>query len=104
MRPIFVFYKTKGKEPEIFTFFNWSHVHAALFNPNIEEEFVTDFTIRGKTYSERKDNARYLAMTVMDNLREVSYSWNEYALITDELCRIAKNNGLIREFKENAII
>lgn len=85
-------------KPEIGLFDNWPDVYA--FTCRV----ITDFRTHGSSYTDRKEYARNIAMDIQDILRDVNISWLECLIIQDELTRLAKNYGLVREFKENCII
>ena len=53
-------------------------------------------------YQSGKEKAREKALKLFDEY--LILSWYELALKTDELNRLAKRFGLIKEFKENGII
>ena len=76
--------------------------HAATFSPDTEYE-ILPLKISGKTYAERKNAARQLAIdyqyTDCGGL-----SWGEYATITSYFENIGARYGLITEYRENAII
>lgn len=67
---------------------------------NIE---ILDFTIKGKTYQERKENARELAINWQNNFSFLSWSCSELSEITSYFEKIGKRYGLLKEFKENAV-
>lgn len=76
--------------------------NAATFSPDIEYQLLP-FKISGKTYAERKNAARQLAIdyqyTDCGGL-----SWGEYAAITSYFEKIGRRYGLLREYRENEII
>lgn len=92
------------KEIEAGVYDCWRDYQKDTFSPTIETLFLTDFKISGKNYQQRKGNAIDLAIDLQHNLSNVSISYGELATINCEMERIAKSYGLIKEFKENAII
>ena len=78
--------------------------HRETFSPLIENIEVLDFKISGKTYQERKDNARQLAIDWQYNFSGLTWSWGEITEITSYFEKIGKRYGLLREFRENAIV
>ena len=66
--------------------------------------FETNFVVHGSNYKDKKESARALAIDIQGALSESSVSWWEHSLITKKLYSIGKRFGLIKEFKENAII
>ena len=73
------------------------------FSPYTKDIETLDFTIKGKTYQERQDNARQLAIDWQLNFSYLSWSYSELAEITSYFEKIGKRFGLLKEFKENAI-
>lgn len=80
--------------------------HKDTFSPTIETLYLTDFKVSGKNYQQRKAEAEELAKEYQYKMSEYSIclSYYEIMLVETELERIAKNYGLVKEFKENAII
>lgn len=76
----------------------------ATWSPEKEYSFVTDFSVKGKTYAARKTAARELAKSVQVACSNGSFSWSEMAGIGATMEKIARRYGLVREFKENGII
>lgn len=78
--------------------------HTATFSPETETVYITGFKVKSK------DEARQLAIdlrnadcdTVNDGGEMLSY--NEISIIYNNLERIAKQFGLVREFKNEGII
>ena len=86
------------------TYEDINNFNNTIWSPEKEYSFVTDFSIRGKTYAARKSYARELAMNISDAVSKVSLTWSEIADISQNLERIGKRYGLIKEFKENGLI
>lgn len=57
-----------------------------------------------KTYAERKENARQRAIKWQAWQAEQVLDWDEYANFESYFTRLGKRYGLVREFRENAII
>ena len=76
----------------------------ATWSPEKEYSFVTDFSVKGKTYAARKAAARELAIDVSIAVSKGKLTWSEIADIAQNLERIGKRYGLIKEFKENGLI
>lgn len=56
-------------------------------------------------YEQGKARARELAMEYLNSISEgTQYSYGGMAIIQDELEKLGKRYGLLREFRENAII
>lgn len=73
------------------------------FSPNTEDITILDFTIRGKTYIERKGYAVELAKDWQYNFAGLEWSYGELYEIENYFEKIGKRFGLLKEFKENAI-
>lgn len=73
------------------------------FSPLVDYT-ILDFKIAGKTYVERKNAARQLAIDYqyMDDCGGLS--WGEFAVITSYFEKIGRRYGLIQEYRENGII
>lgn len=89
---------------KVVTFDSMTEFIDATWSPANEYTFVTNFHIRGKNYSKRKDFARNLAREVQEITSNGNLSWGEIASITSILESIAKHYGLQKEFRENGII
>lgn len=76
----------------------------ALFSPEKQLTYVTDFSVKGHNYAERKEYVRNLVMDVQSALAGASISWLEIAIIQNKLLRLTKRYGLLNEFKENGAI
>lgn len=87
-------------------FFNSEAFIEATFNPCIEYEALYLGAIKGKTYAERKENAREKAVEYSINIETFTsgLSWGEVYTIQCYFENIAKKYGLLREFRENAIL
>lgn len=83
---------------------SWDAVHAEIFNTSKEDVYITDFSLHGNNYSDRKECARDIAINVQSVLSDAPVSYKELWIIQQELDRIARKAGLLREFRENAII
>jgi hypothetical protein len=73
------------------------------FRPDTENIKILDFTIKGKSYQEKKENARQLAIDWQLNFACLSWSYGELFEITSYFEKIGKRYGLLKELKENAI-
>ncbi len=84
--------------------YTWDEFHDITFSPDTTVNYMTDF--KAKT----KEEARDIAISVLDSDRATvdangeCLSYGEYSIIGENLRRLAKRFGLVREFKENAII
>lgn len=100
---IFAAYRDENGNERATTFDCFDCFNRFFFSPCLDPVFVTDFRLHGKTYQERKENARNIAIGVQ------AFSWpglfcGEYAEIQNELETMGKKYGLIREFRCNGVI
>ena len=67
--------------------------------------YAIPFAIHGKSYTERKDSLRELAIDFQSADGDVSggLSWGEFADVCAFFERNGRKLGLLREFRENAI-
>lgn len=93
---------TETNEEKMYTFYSWQELHSATFSPFIDRLFITDFKVKGKTYAERKEFVRQLAIDYSNN-QACGLSWNEVAMVSDMFYKLGKRYGLLKEFKENGI-
>jgi hypothetical protein len=100
---IFAAYRDENGNERATTFDCSDCFNRFFFSPCLDPVFVTDFKVSGKTYAERKENARNLAIDVQSFSWPGLY-WSECAEIENELETIGKRYGLIREFRENGVI
>lgn len=81
-------------------------LYADTFSPESDVLFLLPFENHGKTYSERKESLRNLAIAFQraDNGdTDVTLSMGELYYIQDYFSRMGRRYGLLREFRENAI-
>lgn len=57
-----------------------------------------------KTYQERKEEARQEAIQWQYDFNNYNYSWGELAEFQTHFEELGRRFGLLREFRENAII
>lgn len=84
-------------------FEGWQEFHKDTFSPLISDLEILKFSISGKTYKEKKENARDLAIDYQLNFSGLSWSYGELVEINDYFEKIGKRYGLLQEFKENGI-
>ena len=93
--------------PTAYLYEEWQGLHSDLFNPSTELVGCVEFKTHGKTYKERKESARDIARTFQgldSDFSGAGLSWGEYATIGAYFEEVGKRYGLLKEFKENAII
>lgn len=86
-------------------FDNQQYIHDT-FNPEVETLEIIPFQIHGKTYADRKENARQLAIDFQnceDGSADINLSYRELSYIQSFFEHVGKRYGLLREFRENAI-
>ena len=102
-----IYLKTKDPNNGITTeklLYCWGDVFRDTFNPDIEETAVIiEFKTHGKTYAERRENLRDLAVR-FSTACEGGFSWGEEIQVISWFEKNGKRYGLTREFKENGII
>ena len=73
----------------------------------MEVETVIDFKIHGKTYSEKQNNLRDLALdyfsAIANTNAKIGLGYGELADVYDFFRKNGRRYGLLREFKENCI-
>ena len=72
------------------------------FIPNSQVHLMA-LSVKGKTYKEKKQAARDLAIEYSNNSYP-GFSWSECAIAVDFFEKIGKRYGLLEEFRENCII
>lgn len=93
---------TETNEEKMYTFTSWSEYHTATFSPLTDVLFITDFKVKGKTYADRKEFVRNMAIEYSNN-GAFGLSWGEVAYVGDMFYKLGKRYGLLKEFKENGI-
>lgn len=73
------------------------------FSPDIDVVGILDLSIKGKTYAEKKGNARDLAIEWSNNYAGLNWSYGELAEVYTFFEKVGKRYGLLKEFKENGI-
>ena len=80
----------------------WRNYHRDTFSPLCKIESLTLLEVSGKTYKERKESARNIAIDY-SNTDGSGLSWGELAEIGAWFEKVGRRYGLLAEFKENAI-
>ena len=73
------------------------------WSPTCENIETLDFTIKGKTYKEKKGCLQDIAIEWSNHFSQYSWSYGELAEIQDYFYENGKRYGLLREFKENGV-
>ena len=84
-------------------YYCWGDVHRATFSPDIETVAILEFKTHGKTYAERRENLRALAVDFSNACTGDLYYTDVENIIT-WFEKSAARYGLVREFKENGLI
>lgn len=81
---------------------SWRDFHAAMFAPETDVIAVHRLTIYGRTYRQRKNSLRNLAINIQaaDN---GGLSYGEIAELQGFFAEHGRKLGLLREFRENAV-
>lgn len=83
-------------------FTSWSEYRTATFSPDCVIECVRQLKIKGRTYAERRENLRNLAIDIQ-SADNGGMSYSEWAILGDFFDKNARRYGLLNEFRENAI-
>ena len=92
----------KGKTTTELYFDSWKQYFSDTFSPETEVIELLEFKTTGKTYAERKANARQIAIDFQTGEFE-GLSYYELHLIEQFFEKVGKRYGLLEEFKENGI-
>lgn len=96
--------RDKNKDEKANIFYNYEELNKETFSPMTEIVNIIELgSIQGKTYQEKKAAARNKAIEYSSNIFP-GLSWGECALLCDYFEKIGSRYGLLREFRENAII
>jgi len=92
-------------ERQAYVYNSWEVYHNDTFSPDCEKLYLIEFKATGKTYAERKESVRNIAIDFYNADSEVSggLSYFEWSIVCDWFERMGKRYGLLTEFRENAI-
>lgn len=83
----------------------WEEAHAFLFNPvSYDECWYIPFKASGKTYKEKQESVREQAKEYQYIFSFLDMSYSESAVFSSWFEKMGARYGLIKEFRENAII
>lgn len=82
----------------------WEAFESDTFSPDTKNIDILDFSVRGRTYEERKADAREKALVFQYDFACLPWSYGELATIAEQFEKIGKRYGLLKEFKENCIL
>lgn len=103
---IFAKIKTADGHTESNLYWYWDALHADTFSPDSDVLFVLPFEIHGKTYGDRKESLRNLAIDFQynnDGDTDWQLTYGELGYIGEYFERMGRKYGLLREFRENCI-
>lgn len=83
-------------------YFDRASYFSDTFSPETTVICFIPFIVKGRTYAERKDAARQLAID-FQAAEMPGLSWGEVADIQSYFEKIGSRYGLLTEFRENAI-
>ena len=97
-------YNTETKE-SIYKglYFDLQEFYKDTFSPIVAFDFILDFTVKGKTYKEKKGNLQDLAIEYSNKAGDLNLSYYELSCIQNFFYENGKRYGLLKEFKENCI-
>lgn len=93
---------TETNEEKMYMFDSYEEYFNETFSPWVEILFATDFKVKGKTYADRKEFVRQLAIDYSNN-QACGLTWSEVAMVSDMFYTLGKRYGLLKEFRENCI-
>lgn len=96
----------RGEQREENFYRSWSEYYADTFSPEVETLVLLPFETHGKTYAERKESLRNLAIDFQHSDDGDADLWLSYRELDDigyYFNRMGRRYGLLREFRENAI-
>lgn len=82
----------------------WRAWYSDTFSPYTENMQILKLEIKGNNYQERKANAQELAKDWQYNFAAFPWSYGELAEIESFFYKVGERYGLIKEFRENAIL
>lgn len=74
------------------------------WTPMNEVVSIVVFKVTGKTYAERQNSLRDVAIDFQYAVTDFEMFMSEWAIVSDWFTKMGKRYGLLREFRENAII
>lgn len=102
MKQIFAVLKENGEREESWVFNNINEYHQATFSPDVEILCARVLEVKGRTYNERKNYLRDLAIEIQ-LADQGGLSWMEVSMLQAFFRANGQRYGLMREFHENAI-
>ena len=96
-------FKNMNGKIESNLYYDWNEWHKDTFSPIIEIQATILFKVGGKTYTEKKENLRDLAIKFSNNVGNTCLSYGELAEIGNFFEINGKRYGLLKEFRENGI-
>ena len=103
---LFAKLKHPDGKTETHMYTSWDAFHAATFSPETDVLSCIPFRLSGRTYAERRESARNLAIDVQaadDGTTDIGLSYGELHLIQCFFESVGRRYGLLTEFRENCI-
>ena len=85
-------------------YYNYDEFYKDTFSPKTQDINILSFKVSGKTYNEKKENARNNAINYQLNFSNLNWSYLELNMIESYFQKVGKKYGLLKEFKENCVI
>lgn len=92
----------QGGKKTAYVFDGWPEYHEATFSPDVTPREIIPLKIGGRTYRERQNRLRELAIDIQ-LADDGGLSWAEHAALYGFFEEQGRRYGLLREFRENAI-
>lgn len=83
-------------------YYNYPLFFADTFSPDSKIYAIIEFKVKGKTYKEKQENARKLAINFQHE-KMPGLSWGEIVEIQGYFEKIGKRYGLLKEFREEGV-
>lgn len=99
---IFATLTDESGRTDSFLFPTWDAYHTATFSPNLTVEAVLPLEIHGRTYRDRQNSLRQLAIDIQSE-DAGGLSYGELYDLQQFFQWDGRKLGLLREFRENAI-
>lgn len=98
-------YNTADGKQIVSLYYGFEFFFKDTFSPLTTCEYMLEFKLWGRTYRERKDAAKTLAIEYshLDLSGDVGLSYGELCDIQGFFERAGRRYGLLREFRENCI-
>lgn len=82
----------------------WGDFCRDTFSPLLVDLLAIEFKTHGKTYGERKESVREVAVLFSNEFHNMPMTWGELAFMNAWFSAMGKRYGLLTEFRENGIL